>query len=338
MDAGTPQVGHAGRSGQQHHRAEHPAEQPYALRDPFGAAGDDVLDERQGYRAEFGAQRDSFGQILAAAHAAGGDDRSGQARLAAHGGQHAGGGVAPVGQLARSFGVVAVEALRLYQHPVGAARAGDVDVIGAGVDQPQRGGGRDAEPGLLDDHRQRTTVTERRDRRLQTAEVAVAAGLEQFLARIEVKGDSLYPQAVEGVDDPLVIDIAELRGGQVGDYRHVRGLRLDREVIERRRVLQADPHRSQADGDPARLRGGGELAVGVAALARAAGHAGDHQRQRQFGAQERGGGVDVVQVELRQRLVLEPHQIEAGPDRARDSLFRAGDAGVEVVLLALLNR
>ena len=146
--------------------------------------------------------------------------------------------------------------------------------------------------------------------------------------------DRLHPQVVQGIRDPIVVDLTELRGGQVGDHRHVGSHGLDREVIEHVGVLQPHAHRAESHRDPARLRRDRQVTVGVAALVRAAGHAGDHQRQSQIGAKEVGRGVDLLQVQLRQRFVLEANQLETGAYRAGDVRLRTVDARFQMALLA----
>ena len=57
----------------------------------------------------------------------------------------------------------------------------------------------------------------------QAAEAAVSALLEQLLSGIEMQRDRLHPQVVQGIRDPVVLDLAELRRGEIGDHRHVGG-------------------------------------------------------------------------------------------------------------------
>ncbi len=100
--------------------------------------------------------------------------------------------------------------------------------------------------------------------------------------------------------------------------------------VLRHRALRAD-----AERDPGGLRGDREVAVDLRRLGRATGHAGDDERRGEPAAAQLGREVDVVDGELRERLVDEVDVVEQRR-RRRLGATRRGD--VEVIDLAARDR
>ena len=162
--------------------------------------------------------------------------------------------------------------------------------------------------------------------------------LKQLLAGVQVDHQTLYLQPLQQRPQRAGAEIAELHGAQVGEHRHVGGVRLDVEVGKRVRIAQQRADRAHPDGDPGALCGLGQGAIGAAPAPRAAGHARDQQRQPQPRAQEPLPGIDGAVVQFRQRLVQQPHLIEAGAAGRRIGVAPVVDADVEMMLLAPPDR
>ena len=172
------------------------------------------------------------------------------------------------------------QAVGLHGHPVGAARAGKVDVGHPDAQQLAHEGRHDPEPGFLDDDGDAAGLAQPRDGLLQAAEIPVPFRLEQLLAGVQVHDERLRLQALHDGQQGRDVPVTHLHGADVGEHRDVGGNWLHVEVRKELGVLQEDADGPEADGNAELLGGGGKLAVGLEPALRAAGHAGNEKRKR----------------------------------------------------------
>jgi hypothetical protein len=95
------------------------------------------------------------------------------------------------------------------------------------------------------------------------------------------------------------------------------------------------PLASEAESESARFCDGGKVAIHFCGALRAARHRGDHDGQAQRFAEQLHGGVDLVCVQVRQRLVNELDALEQGRRASEGHLVRGTE--VEMVVFAALD-
>jgi hypothetical protein len=164
------------------------------------------------------------------------------------------------------------------------------------------------------------------DRRGDAAGAAVALGLDALLQHVEMDRQRVGVDHLHEVlellqrERGLVALLDQLRGADVPDHERVRRvLAHDRVGRLQRRVDERGALAAEADRESVALRGACERRVERGRAVVPAGHAGDQQRRGERAAQQRRRQVDVVEVDLRQRLVHERDVVPAGPRERLDS-------------------
>ena len=108
------------------------------------------------------------------------------------------------------------------------------------------------------------------------------------------------------------------------------------EVRKKIRPAQQDADGTQSDGNAELLRRGNQRLVRPETAFRAAGHAGDEKRKRDFPTKEHYRGVELLIRDLGQRVVDESHPVETGPP-ALNPISRRIGAYFQVLLFARLG-
>ncbi len=212
------------------------------------------------------------------------------------------------------------------------------------VDDPnslaRQGAGRglgDTAADLLDHHRHAELAHQRADFRQQAGEVALSFGLDRLLEGIQVEDQGVGPDHRHRV--PARLDahaIVELDGAQIGQ-QDGRGSDLaNAEGISFGGIFQCFALRADAHRDAGLLGRRGQVAVDLPRRLGAPGHTGDEEGRRQAPAEEAHPGVDGVEVDLRQRRVVEAVVVEIVSPELH-ALFE-GEADVLQLAVALGRR
>ena len=134
-----------------------------------------------------------------------------------------------------------------------------------------------------------------------TAEVAIAAGLDQLHRRVEVHAQRIGADAIDQRSHLSRRQIARLDQANIAQQE---GRQERHRARQRCASFQPHQHRSlraQAEAQPQLFGDAGEVTVDLLRLIRAASHRTDDDRRRQYLAQERRAQIDVVEVAVGQR-------------------------------------
>ena len=169
----------------------------------------------------------------------------------------------------------------------------------------------------------------------EPAEVAIAALLDQLLARVQVDRDRIGTDLLGELDHAGRAHRERLHGTDVADQHDVGRdvahlVRRDQLGVLGHRALRADAQR-----DPRGLCGARQVAIDGRCLGGAAGHARDQEWRGEPLAEQLGRQVDLVDRELGECLM---HEVNLVEQRAASGLGATGSRDLEVIRLAARDR
>ena len=101
------------------------------------------------------------------------------------------------------------------------------------------------------------------------------------------------------------VAVIELHRAEIAEQQNIRRDIAHLKRSRRRRLFDGDSLRTDAHGEAQALRRRGEIAIYFARQIEAAGHRGNQDRCLQSFAEKRRAQIDLIDVELRQRVVDE---------------------------------
>src|SRR4051812_36274776 len=309
---------------------------PHLVGDPFGRL-QGRREEGVGETHDVGAQGDRLRGVQPVAHAAAGDPR--HPLDPAHLPDGFGRRQAPAGEQLADLQVAG--ALGLDAGPARAAHPRRVDDAHPLGRQGARRGFRDAATDLLDHHRHPHLPHHLADLRQQPGEVALPFRLDRLLKRIQVEDQGVGADHLHSL--PALAHahaVIELDGAEIGEQDGLRCDLADAKGISFRRIFQRFALRSHPHGDAGARGPFRQVAVDPAGHLGAAGHRGDEQGGGEPPAQEFDRGVDLVEVDLGERLVREAVVVEiAVAAELHARIERQADVlGLAVALLRAFGR
>ena len=116
------------------------------------------------------------------------------------------------------------------------------------------------------------------------------------------------------------VPVVELHRAEITEQKNIRRDVAHLKRIRRGRLFDGDALRTDAHRQSQALRRRGEIAIYFARQIEAAGHRGNQDRCLQSFAEKRRAQIDLIDVELRQRVVDEAIAVKTRAGCARDAL------------------